>query len=178
MARTMIGLFSDREAARQALTLLLDAGFAPTQLGLVAPHTPQERDLAPAPLASEAAAGGGVLGATAGALLAASGALVIPGVGPILAAGILASLIGGAAGWLAGALVALGVSPDEAEASQAGVRKGGILLVVKPHGRDADAQEILTRMGAETVRVFGHDDPATPSAAADDVRTGPPTAPH
>lgn len=89
--------------------------------------------------ASAGAAVGGVLGA-AGGVLAGLGLLAIPGLGPVVAAGWLASaavgaLVGGAvvgaAGGLVGALTNAGVSREEAEVYAEGVRRGGTLVSAK-----------------------------------------------
>ena len=85
------------------------------------------------------ATAGGVLGA-AGGVLAGLGLLAIPGLGPVVAAGWLASaavgaLVGGAVagavGGLVGALTNAGVSKAEADAYAEGVRRGGTLVSVK-----------------------------------------------
>ncbi len=85
------------------------------------------------------AAAGGVLGA-AGGVLAGLGLLAIPGLGPVVAAGWLASaavgtLVGGAvvgaAGGLVGALTHAGVSKEEADFYAEGVRRGGTLVSAK-----------------------------------------------
>ena len=78
---------------------------------------------------------GTILGGGAG-LLAGIGALAIPGVGPIVAAGwLVATLtgagIGAAAGGLGGALVGAGVSEEDADTYSEGVRRGGTLVTVR-----------------------------------------------
>ncbi len=78
---------------------------------------------------------GTILGGGAG-LLAGIGALAIPGVGPIVAAGwLIATLtgagIGAAAGGLGGALVGAGVSEEDADTYSEGVRRGGTLVTVR-----------------------------------------------
>jgi hypothetical protein len=89
--------------------------------------------------AGAGAAIGGVVGAAGGAL-AGLGLLAIPGLGPVIAAGWLASaavgaLVGGAivgaAGGLVGALTHAGVSREEAEVYAEGVRRGGTLVSAK-----------------------------------------------
>lgn len=89
--------------------------------------------------AGKGAATGGLLGGGAG-LLAGLGMLAIPGLGPVVAAGWLASLaagaaiggaIGGATGGLLGALKELGHTDEEAHVYSEGVRRGGTLVSVK-----------------------------------------------
>jgi hypothetical protein len=89
--------------------------------------------------------------------LAGIGALTIPGVGPLLAAGpILAALAGMGAranGGLIGALAGLGIPADEAHRYDGRLREGGILL--SAHCDDTEwasrATEILNETGAEHV---------------------------
>ncbi|MDP2214673.1 hypothetical protein [Phenylobacterium sp.] len=95
--------------------------------------------------AGKGAATGGLVGG-AGGLLAGLGMLAIPGLGPVVAAGWLASTAvgaaigaaaGGAAGGLLGALKEAGHSDEEAHVYAEGVRRGGTLVSVKVEGGDA-----------------------------------------
>jgi hypothetical protein len=104
----------------------------------------------------EGAAAGAGIGAALGGLggvLMGLGLLVIPGVGPALAAGALASGligagIGGVAGGITGALVNAGVPKTEAEYYAEGLKRGGHLVVVTTSDDRGDlAQEILGRHG-------------------------------
>jgi len=74
---------------------------------------------------------GGTLGGLAG-IAAGAGALVIPGIGPILAVGPLAAgLTGAAAGGLTGALVDMGIPEDRGNYYEEQVKQGNILAVVE-----------------------------------------------
>ena len=103
--------------------------------------------------AEGAAAGAGIgaaLGGTAG-LLAGLGLLAIPGLGPVVAAGWLAStaalaVAGGATGGLIGALTQSGVSEEEANVYAEGVRRGGTLVTARvPDAERARVEAILDR---------------------------------
>src|SRR6478609_11542481 len=77
---------------------------------------------------------GGVVGGTLG-LLAGIGALAIPGVGPLIAAGpLLAALSGAAAGaavgGIAGGLIGLGIPELEAKRYENRISEGNILISV------------------------------------------------
>src|SRR5581483_11478438 len=107
--------------------------------------------------ATTGGATGGVIG-----LLAGIGALAIPGVGPLIAAGpIMAALagagVGGTLGGLTGALVGMGIPEYEAKRYEGRVKEGGILLSV--HCDDSKwtkrAKEILEQTGAEDVSSTG-----------------------
>ena len=86
------------------------------------------------------------------------GALAIPGIGPVIAAGpLLAALagigIGGALGGFAGTLVGLGIPEYEAKRYEGQLLKGGILVSVRcetPQQTDR-AKEILVNSGAQDV---------------------------
>lgn len=94
--------------------------------------------------AGKGATTGGVIGA-AGGLLAGLGMLAIPGLGPVVAAGWLASTavgaaagaaVGGATGGLLGALKEAGHSDEEANVYAEGVRRGGTLVSIKADEHD------------------------------------------
>ncbi|MGK7378045.1 general stress protein [Planococcus sp. 1R117A] len=103
--------------------------------------------------AGEGAATGAVTGGALGGLggvLAGIGALAIPGIGPIVAAGpIVAGLTGAAAGagvgGLTGALIGLGIPEDEAQEYETQFNEGRILVLVDdnssaiPDHNDRDA---------------------------------------
>lgn len=102
-------------------------------------------------------AAGGVVGGTLG-LLAGIGALAIPGVGPLIAAGpLLAALSGAAAGatvgGIAGSLIGLGIPEIEAKRYENRVNEGNVLISV--HAVDGDevsrAKKVLEDAGAEDI---------------------------
>ena len=130
---------SDAQAIRIA-NRLRTAGFSPSDISILAPDRGGLRDLAhenstKAPEgATTGAASGALLGGALG-WLAGVGALAIPGLGPLIAAGpILATLtgaaLGGTAGGLTGALVGLGIPEYEAQAYEGKLREGHILMCV------------------------------------------------
>jgi hypothetical protein len=95
-------------------------------------------------------------------LLAGIGALAIPGVGPLIAAGpIMAALagmgVGGTIGGITGALVGLEIPEYEAKRYEGRVQKGGILLSVHCDTSDeiTRAKEILKSTGAEDISSSG-----------------------
>jgi len=97
---------------------------------------------------AEGAAAGAGIGATIGGvagLLAGLGLLAIPGIGPVVAAGWLASTAavaaaGGATGGLIGALTQSGIGEPEARHYAEGVRRGGTLVTVRV--RDTDRMQV------------------------------------
>jgi heat induced stress protein YflT len=168
MANTAVfGIYPSYELAEAAVDSLKAEGFRATDISVLLPENVGTKDLAhakasKAPEGASAGAGSGaVIGGTLG-WLAGIGALTIPGIGPLLAAGpIVAALAGagavGAIGGVAGALIGMGIPEYEAKRYEGRVRKGGILLSV--HADDSAwtdrAKKILTRTGAEDIASAG-----------------------
>ena len=157
---------SDAQAVRIA-TRLKASGFTPSDISVLAPDRSGLRDLGHenSTKAPEGAATGASTGAILGGALgwlAGIGALAIPGLGPLIAAGpILATLtgaaVGGATGGLTGALVGLGIPEYEAKRYEGRVKDGGILLSV--HSDDSEwtkkAKEVLERTGSQDISSTG-----------------------
>jgi uncharacterized membrane protein len=107
---------------------------------------------------SHGAETGAGVGAAVGAgvgLLTGIGLLAIPGIGPLVAAGWLATTLAGAAtgalaGGLVGALVDAGVSREEAEVYQEGVRRGATLVAVQVEDEHAPKVETMMDRHAPT----------------------------
>lgn len=98
--------------------------------------------------AEGAAAGAGIGAVALGALgaLAGLGLLAIPGVGPIVAAGWLAStaagaVAGGVTGGIVGALVESGISKENAELYLETIRRGGTLVTARVPADERDRYE-------------------------------------
>ncbi|HEX6798828.1 MAG TPA: general stress protein [Ktedonobacterales bacterium] len=177
MTRSVVGLFANQEQAERAISDLESAGFDPTHMGIAMRDRRAAKDVAEAEGISSTAGAvtGGLVGGTAGALLAAAGALVVPGIGPFLAGGILAgALVGGAAGRLIGGLVGLGVPEQEAKYYQQRVEGGSVLLTVATPYRGREAWEIMRQDGAEDLREKGFGGYPNDEAAPERASTGRP----
>lgn len=157
--RTVVGLFHNQADAEQAIQRLKQAGFSESDIGVAIKDRDRQQELTQdtgaqvAEGATTGAIGGGVLGGVIG-LLAGVGALAIPGVGPIIAGGTLASTlagagIGAAAGGLLGALVGMGVPEEDAAHFDKGFRAGGTLVTVNAGSRSDEAQTCLYESGAD-----------------------------
>lgn len=161
MAQTteaVAGFFRTREQGEAARQALLDGGFTTEEVGFVAGdtrgHTTPKIGTVESVGAENEAPQDALLGGMAGLALGMI-AVVIPGLGPLIAAGPLAGAIGGATlGATAGGVVGLlrdhGISEDEAQFYAEGVKRGGALVTV--HGvaenRAGEARKILERSGA------------------------------
>jgi hypothetical protein len=165
MARTteaIAGFFRTREQGETARQALLDGGFTTDQVGFVAGDTRGHTTPRIGPIeetGAESETGrdalyGGMAGLALGMV-----AVVIPGIGPFIAAGplagVLAGAIGGAtvgatAGGIVGLLKENGVSDEEADFYAEGVKRGGALVTV--HGvsdeRASEAKRIFEKHGA------------------------------
>lgn len=165
MQRTITRLFNSHTEAMSAVTELEQAGVPHDDISLIASnadnwHDGHKHDRAhmgdgdneTAEGAGKGATTGGLIGGGAG-LLAGLGMLAIPGLGPVVAAGWLAStavgaiagaVAGGATGGLLGALKDAGHTDDEAQVYSEGVRRGGTLVSVKTdEARAADVERVL-----------------------------------
>lgn len=177
----VIGLLSSYGQAERTVDALLQAGFANNDISVLFPDKEGTRDFAhekntKAPEGAVMGAGaGGTIGGTIG-LLAGIGALAIPGVGPLIAAGpIMAALSGAAAGaavgGLAGALVGMGIPEIEAKQYEGKVKGGKMLVSVHVENGDARtrAKKVLESMQAEDISTVGEegvpkrDQPAPPA---------------
>jgi uncharacterized protein (TIGR02271 family) len=158
MTRTVTALFDDYDDAVEAVRRLKQAGIPDAQISLVS-GSEKHRSSSTADAddddvsdAGKGAAIGGAIGGGAG-LLAGLGMLAIPGLGPVVAAGWLASTLAGLAagattGGLIGALVDTGLSESEAHAYAEGIKRGGTLVSARVEESLAEtAVDILDDQG-------------------------------
>jgi len=159
----VFGIYPDRVAVEEGVENLRRAGFRNTDISVLFPENQGTKDFGhekntkvPEGVTGGVVAGGltgGVLG-----LLTGIGAIAIPGLGPLVAAGpIVAALAGVGAvatlGGIVGALVGMGIPEYEAKRYEGRIREGGVLLSV--HCDDDHwirrAKEILRSTGAQDI---------------------------
>ena len=152
--------------AERIVERLQASDFPANEISILLPETDSKHDIAhvkatKAPEgATTRAAAGGVTGGVIG-LLAGIGALAIPGVGPLIAAGpIMAALsgaaIGGTAGGIVGGLVGLGIPEIEAKRYEEKLKTGNYLIAVHAEGDRKDvAKKIFKSEGAEDITTSG-----------------------
>lgn len=171
--KTVVALYDQISDANAAVRDLVDFGIPRDNISLMASDTSGEYNAyfsgqrsgenvseTMDSTASGAATGAGIgaLVGGLGGLLVGLGVLAVPGVGPVLAAGPLATAIsaitgagvgamaGGAAGGLIGALVDLGLPEETAGNYAEGVRRGGTLVTVRTEDHQAEeARRIMNR---------------------------------
>lgn len=162
---TVVGVFHERDDAREAIEALKEARFPADSISILSPDKQTTQAMAEETgthAGSGAATGaitGGILGGLGGWLVGI-GALAIPGVGPFIAAGAFATALGGAAigagvGAVAGALIGMGVPKEEAEYYEGEVKSGRTLVTVRADGRYDEAQQILRRHRAYDIESRG-----------------------
>jgi hypothetical protein len=155
MTQTITRLYDSYDIALRAALALKEAGFTDREISIIAhraeaPGVVGETSAA-ADDAGTGATFGGAIGAAAG-LMAGMGVLAIPGIGPVVAAGWLASTLavgaagavaGGVTGGIVGALAGTGTE-EEAEVYAESIRRGDSLVTVRvPDDRVLEATRIL-----------------------------------
>ncbi|HXT69593.1 MAG TPA: hypothetical protein VN700_07550 [Vicinamibacterales bacterium] len=164
MANTSVfAIYATKDQVERTVDALRNLGFRATDISVLWPENEGSKDLghelhSKAPEGATAGAGtGALIGGTLG-WLAGIGALAIPGIGPLVAAGpIVAALAGagaaGALGGITGALIGYGLPEYEAKRYEGRVRKGGILLSVHADNKEwaNKAKQVLTQSGGEFI---------------------------
>jgi len=168
LGQTVVGVFFTASNAEAALNDLKNANFSPEQVSVVAKDSEDSRTLventhmegAETTGAGTGAVIGGVTGGIVGWLIGI-GALAIPGIGPVVAAGALATTLGGVAvgavaGGLIGALVGAGVPEDDARNYESHVKEGRILLTVQANNdaQSTTARDIFDRHDGSDVHAY------------------------
>src|SRR3954453_20788189 len=196
--KTISRLYKDYDTGARVVAELERAGIPHDDISIIANNesgwfdrdrtTPRvDRDHDGRDDRGEGAATGAGSGATPGGvpgLLAGLGMLAIPGIGPIVAAGWLASTAavaaaGGTAGGLIGALTQAGVDETEANVYAEGVRRGGTLVTARVPDTDRARYEAILDNSAINITErsamwqrngWNPFDPAAPNYTADEIR--------
>src|SRR5579871_3356010 len=191
---TISRLYDNYADARNAVAGLEAAGVPHSEISIVANNSDNwyagnkvDRDRDGVDDRAEGAGAGAGIGAGVGGaagLLAGLGLLAIPGIGPVVAAGWLASTALGAAagaatGGVIGALTQAGVSKEDAPLYAEGVRRGGTLVSARV--ADADRARLEAILDRSSVNLRDRSaawqkngwttfDPSARPYGADDVR--------
>lgn len=182
----VVGLFTSRANAEEAIRELHDLGYTDESLGYLDRHRDETGEVIvdldyhiedgtddAGEEAGKGATGGALGGAATGAgaaLLASAGLLVVPGIGPFLAAGTVAATLGaaavGAAGGavLGGAIGAVVGASDDDDIDETtayyrrGVDQGDAMVTVDvSDGRESAVVDVMERAGADRVDTHGED---------------------
>jgi uncharacterized membrane protein len=156
MERTVVGYFYNRADADRAYDELMRMGFDRDDVSIVGRGREGATGLHDDHVtAGEGAAAGGIFG-----LLLGAAAMLIPGIGPVVAVGPISAALAGAVtggvtgavvGGITGALVDAGVPEEEARYYDERFQRGGILLTVRAdESRYMELRSLFERYGAET----------------------------
>lgn len=172
MSKSSVLCIAKTESQAMAIVdALKAANFSNNDISVLFPDRKGTRDFAHEQhtKAPEGATTGGITGGVLGGAfgwLTGIGALVIPGIGPFIAAGpIMAALggaaVGGAVGGIAGALVGLGIPEYEAKRYEGKVHNGNLLISVhtEDHNQIKSAKGIFQRGGADDISSTGESTP-------------------
>ncbi|NHC37386.1 general stress protein [Scytonema millei] len=171
-----VGVFRSRREAENALNALRDSGFSTDRVSVLAKDADRNEEIAGVGVQdrndmkdrgdneSPEGAGIGAVTGTAlggvGGLLVGLEALIIPGVGPFLAAGTVATTlagagIGAAAGAIVGALTGLGIPEEDAKAYDKRISQGDYLVMIEGTQSEIDrAGSLLRDRGIQQWNVY------------------------
>lgn len=158
MSKTVLGVFDNAAQAERAVDELQRKGFKKDEISIVARESTARRDtrsrgdMEAGQDLSGGIATGSAIGGIAG-LLAGVGALAIPGIGPVVAAGpIAAALSGAVTGGIAGGLIDWGIPEDVGQRFEQRVKEGKIVAMVRTDDNKVnEAADVLRQHGAKEV---------------------------
>ncbi|KKQ93019.1 MAG: hypothetical protein A3C27_00290 [Candidatus Levybacteria bacterium RIFCSPHIGHO2_02_FULL_39_36] len=177
MAKTIIGVFPDKETADHAVDEFIHYGYRNDEISLVMKNgltgrkhgVRYENSSSVTEGTVTGVATGGIIGGLTGLFIGA-GLITIPGIGALLVAGPIAAALGlsgiaattvsgaitGAlAGGLVGGLIGLGIPEQEARLYEETIREGGVLLAVPVvSGQEKEVRELFLDNGAENIRIL------------------------
>lgn len=190
----VMAIFQDETAVTYAIDQLRAKGFRSTDVSVLLADNKGTKDFAHKKdtKAPEGATTGGTTGAAVGGVLgwlAGVGALAIPGLGPLIAAGpIVAALagagVGGALGGLTGALIGMGIPEYEAKRFEGMIKEGKALISVHCDSHEwvkkakdvldaAGGLDIASRNEESTDKYSGFDRPLSRTSVDADIGRTP-----
>jgi len=168
---SIVGIFNSFADAKRAAAILRSFDIPEKNISVLSPHTPEAEIEAQVPTTETEQPGmGSAVGGAVGAALGVAGGLeagvavasiLIPGVGPVLALGLIGAAVFGAGGAAAGAMagnamekgIAEGLPRDELYVYEDALRRGrSVVLAFADNEQTAErARAVLQRSGAESV---------------------------
>ena len=173
---TIVALYDHYDDASKAVSDIVATGIPHDRVSLLANNLSGDHpalvsnpavageDFASRDEAQPAAVTGAEVGISIGGVvgvLAAAGAILIPGIGPLIAAGALATIAtgaaaGGAIGGAVGMLTEHGISHDDSHLYAEGLKRGGTLVTVVADESKLDAvRQIFKTHGAVDIEKRG-----------------------
>ena len=152
---TVLSLFPDSSGAESAVRELKQIGFTDQEIGVLMQEPGKatfDSDNEPGGRESEGTEA--VDESLAGGLIGLLATLLIPGMGPLLLGGVLASTLAGAgvdaaASGLMSIVMGLGATRAAAEYCERGVQNGGILVTLNAAERTSEVVALLEKYGAD-----------------------------
>jgi hypothetical protein len=165
-ANTVVGIFESPQDAQRAVMDLKAAGFSDDKIGVVS-RNQEGKLVGKMKSKSTDLSQGGAAGAATGAATGAGiGALwgvgilagVLPGIGPAIAGGTLgvmlsSAAVGATAAGVAGTLIGLGISNEDAGYYETELRTGSTLVTVTGGAQERAAQEVFARHGGRARQI-------------------------
>ncbi len=153
--QTVIGVFESRAKAEKAVNTLRKQGFTTEEINIVSKKQKNQEQSQDGTYDDDITDGtltGGTLGGIGGLLMGA-GALMLPGIGPIIAVGPITAAVGGAiAGGIAGGLIDWGIPAEASQRYEQEVAGGSILAIIRTDTtKVGSAAQILRQNGAKDV---------------------------
>lgn len=160
-----VGIFTSRKNAERAIEHLQSVGIPPNRISLLSPGASKE-EIHDVPTTDTEQPGmgkalGGVVGGVLGMQVGAALSVVIPGIGPVVATGLVAIGLLGAIGVVGGAVAGQaleaptvhGLPVDELYLYEDALRQGRtILFVLADTQNEAEAaRKIMANVGAESL---------------------------
>ena len=149
-------LFKDRKSVESAYQNALDRGYTEKEINLVMSDETRKKHFLNSDIPNTVigdksmdglalgGAAGGAIGGIAAAIAAIGTALVIPGLGIIvagpLAVGLAGAGVGSIAGGLIGSLIGWGIPEERVQEYEKGIKSGDILLAVHSHDENDSKQ--------------------------------------
>lgn len=160
--KATVGIFTSLKNAEQAIQRLQSVGIPPDQVSLLSPGASME-EIHDVPTTETEQPGmgkamGAVVGGALGMQLGAATSLVIPGIGPVIATGMVATALLGAVGGAAArdaleSATTEGLPIDELYLYEDALRKGRsvVIVLVSDESKAENARRVFAAAGAESL---------------------------
>jgi uncharacterized membrane protein len=159
--KTVVAYYNSRDDAERSVRALREKGFGDNEISILARdeesrgHQSSQGEMSyDDQNLSDGTMTGGALGGLAGLAMGA-GALLIPGFGPIIAAGPLAGVLTGAlTGGIAGGLIDYGIPEERSREYERHLEQGKVLAIIKTdEDRALEAMKIMDRTGGREIEM-------------------------
>jgi hypothetical protein len=171
------GVFKSRDEAENAVSQLRDIGIPEKKIGVLSPRSSTEQLEEDVPVSDTedpgmgkamGAAVGGAMGAAGGATLGlAAASLAIPGIGPVIAFGMVGAALLGVVGAAAGSAVGdtveeelgEGIPHEDIYLYQNALKRGHSVVIAYAQDQSDAASEVMTNAGAEDLETLREETP-------------------